>query len=60
MYAFENITQKGLGGLLVSFFLYFKDLFDLYVYIIAVFRHAKGGYQIPLHMVVSRHVVAGD
>jgi hypothetical protein len=29
-------------------------------YIVAVFRHTRRGHQIPLQMVVSHHVVAGN
>jgi hypothetical protein len=32
----------------------------LYAYIVAVFRHTRRGHQIPLQMVVSHHVVAGN
>jgi hypothetical protein len=33
----------------------------IYIYItIAVFRHTRRGHQIPLQMVVSHHVVAGN
>jgi hypothetical protein len=37
-----------------------KILFILYDYTIAVFRHIRRGHQIPLQMVVSYHVVAGN
>jgi hypothetical protein len=37
------------------------DLFiSLYEYTVAVFRHTRRGHQIPLQMVVSHHVVAGN
>jgi hypothetical protein len=37
-----------------------KDLFYLYEYTVAVSRHTRRGHQIPLQMVVSHHVVAGN
>jgi hypothetical protein len=45
-------------GLSLSLFL-FHHLFNVYEYTVAVFRHTRRGYQIPLQMVVSHHVVAG-
>jgi len=39
--------------------LFFKDLFYICEYTVAVFRHTRTGHQIPLQMVVSHHVVAG-
>jgi hypothetical protein len=41
-----------------SFF--FKDLFYLYEYTVAVFRHTRRGSQISLQMVLSHHLVAGN
>ena len=40
--------------------LFFKklNLFYVYAYTVAVFRHTKRGHQIPLHMVKSHHIVA--
>jgi hypothetical protein len=35
-------------------------LFYIYEYTVAVFRHSRRGHQIPLQMVVSHHVVAGN
>jgi hypothetical protein len=35
-------------------------LFILYKYTVAVFNHTRGGHPIPLQMVVSHHVVAGN
>jgi len=35
-------------------------LFYVYEYTVAVFRHTRRGHQIPLQMVVSHHVVAGN
>jgi hypothetical protein len=40
-----------------SFF--FKDLFIICKYTVALFRHTRRGRQISLWMVVSHHVVAG-
>jgi hypothetical protein len=41
----------------VAFF--FKDLFIICKYTVAVFRHTRRGHPISLQMVVSHHVVAG-
>jgi hypothetical protein len=38
----------------------FKDLFILSEYTVAPFRHTRRGHWIPLQMVVSHHVVAGN
>jgi hypothetical protein len=38
----------------------FIYLFIYYEYTVAVFRHTRRGHQIPLPMVVSHHVVAGN
>jgi hypothetical protein len=38
---------------------FFKDLFIICKYTVAVFRHSRRGSQISLQMVVSHHVVAG-
>jgi len=35
-------------------------LFIIYKYTVAVFGHTRRGHQIPLQMVVSHHVVAGN
>jgi len=35
-------------------------LFYVYEYTIAIFRHTRRGHQIPLQMVVSHHVLAGN
>jgi hypothetical protein len=44
-----------------SFFFFFKIyLFYVYECTIALFRHTRRGHQIPLQMVVSHHVVAGN
>jgi ABC-type multidrug transport system permease subunit len=41
-------------------FIFFFLRFILYKYSEAVFRHTRRGHQIPLQMVVSHHVVAGN
>jgi hypothetical protein len=41
------------------FLVFFKGLFIIYEYTLAVFRHTRRGHQIPLQMVVNHHVVAG-
>ena len=41
-----------------SFF--FTYLFYVYEYTVAVFRHTSSGHRIPLQIVVSHHVVAGN
>ena len=38
----------------------FLYLFYVYEYTVAVFRHTRRRHQIPLQMVVSHHVVAGN
>jgi hypothetical protein len=40
--------------------LFKKDLFSLCEYTVAVFRHPARGHLIPLQMIVSHHVVAGN
>jgi hypothetical protein len=35
-------------------------LFYVYEYTVAAFRHSRRGHQIPLKVVVSHHVVAGN
>jgi hypothetical protein len=50
---------KGGGILFFCFFLFFKDLFIICKYTVAVFRHSRRRRQILLQMVVSHHVVAG-
>jgi len=43
------------------FFFFLKIyLFIIYKYTVAVFRHTRRGYRIPLQMIVSHHVVAGN
>ena len=32
----------------------------MYEYTVAIFRHTRRGHQIPVQMVVSHHVVAGN
>jgi hypothetical protein len=47
--------------LLLLFFLFsFIYLFYEYEHIIALFRLIRRGHQIPLQMIVSHHVVAGN
>ena len=50
--------------LFVFVFFFFLDLFIYlfyaYEYIIAIFRYIRKEHQIPLQMVVSHHVVAGN
>jgi hypothetical protein len=48
--------QKGL----YSFFLFNIYLFNVCEYTAAIFRHTRGGHLIPLEMVVSHYVVAGN
>jgi hypothetical protein len=38
---------------------FFFNLFIIYKFTVAVFRHSRRGSQISLRMVVSHHVVAG-
>jgi hypothetical protein len=44
----------------LSFFKVFIYLFYVCEYSVVVFRHTRRGHQIPLQMVLSHHVVAGD
>jgi hypothetical protein len=46
--------------LLLLFFKRFIYLFYAYEYTVAAFRHTRRGHWIPLQMVVSHHVVAGN
>jgi hypothetical protein len=46
--------------ILKFFFFNFIYLLYVYEYTVAVFRHTRRGHQIPLQMVVSHHVVAGN
>ena len=43
-----------------TFFLIKIYLFDVCEFSVTVFGHTRRGHQIPLQMVVSRHVVAGN
>jgi hypothetical protein len=43
----------------IFFILFKKDLFIIYKYTVAVFRHSRKWHQILLQMVVSHYVVAG-
>jgi hypothetical protein len=38
----------------------FKDLFYVCEYTVTLFRHTRRGHWIPLQMVMSHHVVAGN
>jgi hypothetical protein len=42
------------------FIFYVLFIYYLYEYTVAVFRHTRKEHQIPLQMVVSHHVVAGN
>jgi hypothetical protein len=44
----------------LPFFFFKIYLFNVYEYTVAVFRHTRKGHRIPLQMVVSHHVVAGN
>jgi hypothetical protein len=52
------------GHRMEHFILFFKNIYlfilCIYEYTVAVFRHTRRGHQIPLQMVVSHHVVAGN
>jgi hypothetical protein len=37
-----------------------KHIYFMYEYTVAVFTHTRRGHQIPLQMLVSHHVVAGN
>jgi hypothetical protein len=51
---FIHNSSKITGFLLKTY------LFYVYEYTVAVFRHTRKGHRIPLQMVVSHHVVAGN
>ena len=42
------------------FFFFFKKIYFIYEYTVTVFSHTRRQHQIPLQMVVSHHVVAGN
>jgi hypothetical protein len=44
--------------IIIFFRLYLSYIYDEYT--VAVFRHTRRGHRIPLQMVVSHHVVAGN
>ena len=50
-------TEPSLQPLYLPFKMY---LFHLYEYTVAVFRRTRRGRQVPLQMVISHHVVAGN
>jgi len=43
-----------------TFIIFKQDVLIIYMYIITVFRHTRRGHQIPLQMVMSHHVIAGN
>jgi hypothetical protein len=51
-------TRESMGAILFFFFKIY--LFYVCEYTVTVFRHTRRGHQIPLQMVVSHHVVAGN
>ena len=53
----QKISPQWCCPLLLFFF--FKDLFIICKYTVAIFRHTRRGCQISLRVVVSHHVVAG-
>jgi hypothetical protein len=56
----EKEKERELSVFLL-FLLHFKYyLFNVYEYTVAVFRHTRRGHRIPLQMVESLHVVAGN
>jgi hypothetical protein len=54
------LVLHGLLSLFSSFFFFKIHLFYVYEYTVAVSRHTKRGHWIPLQMVVSHLVVAGN
>jgi hypothetical protein len=58
----KNEYQEAQGAKLtvVKNIYLFIYLFYAYEYTIVLFRHTRRGHQIPLQMVVSHHVVAGN
>jgi hypothetical protein len=59
------LTQEALGQdsrsrVLWAYTLLKKDLFIIYKYTVADFRHPRKGHQVSLQVVVSHHVVTGD
>jgi hypothetical protein len=53
-------TKKLKSCFLKDLFKKFIYLFYVYEYTVAVFRHTRRGHKIPIQMVVSHHVVAGN
>jgi hypothetical protein len=53
-------AHRVLEELRVLHFLKVIYLFYLYEYTVAVFSHTRRGHLIPIQMVVSHHVVAGN
>jgi Na+-transporting methylmalonyl-CoA/oxaloacetate decarboxylase gamma subunit len=56
------VVSEHKGFLGIGFvFLFLKIyLFYLYEYIVAILRHTRRGHPIPVQMVVSHHVAAGN
>ena len=44
--------------MIYTFQVFFKHLFIIYKYTVAIFRHTRRGHQISLQMVMSHHVTA--
>jgi len=55
----SGVMQNEMFNSLTLSVFFFKDLFIVYEYTVAVFRHTRRGHQISLQVVVSHHVVAG-
>ena len=53
----SSVSFSLLKDLFICLFIY---LFNVCEYSVAVFRHTRRGHWIPLQMVVSHHVVAGN
>jgi hypothetical protein len=61
-FLFLFFSSPSLSSPTSSFFflLLFLNIY-LFIYLMyAVFRHTRRGHRIPLHMVVSHHVIAGN
>jgi len=54
----QGMSDLGDWSLFFFFFKTYSFIIDKYT--VAVFRHTRRGHQIPLQMVVSHHVVAGN
>jgi len=60
IFLFCIISGAAISFFFYSFFQRFIYLFYVYEYTVSVFRHIRRGDRIPLQMVVSHHVVAGN